>query len=335
MKRAMPRLLLIALAFAFACAPARAQNSWPTAGGGGVSGYVAMCLDGNGNAVPATTSGTCAASAINFVQQVTGTTAPVSGHIYQSGDVNSIYITSDNVDATAGGASGLNALFVQDDVTGSNASGGRNAITTTVNVKGLKAGQAGGVLNFLGIQTLSQAQVNMGGTDLTAANVRGSLFGAGINAVAAPGATNLSNVTGAEVDVKVQTGASTRKKSGISIATLGASDLVQGGSYDTALSISRQSGGVGWLHGIMFSDYNGAQPMDATGTVIGTQGSATTANGIDFSSYTFTGAPIIMPLMTPATSAAACTTGSIKWDASFIYICTSTNTWKRATLAAF
>ncbi|MDH5664748.1 MAG: hypothetical protein OEY10_00420 [Nitrosopumilus sp.] len=38
---------------------------------------------------------------------------------------------------------------------------------------------------------------------------------------------------------------------------------------------------------------------------------------------------------TPATSAEACNTGEMAWDTSYIYICTTTNTWKRATLNAF
>lgn len=37
----------------------------------------------------------------------------------------------------------------------------------------------------------------------------------------------------------------------------------------------------------------------------------------------------------PATSAEACTAGEIRFGASYIYVCTSTNTWKRATLSAF
>jgi hypothetical protein len=38
---------------------ARAQNNFPTAGGAQVEGVVAMCLDGNGNAVPQTLAGQC------------------------------------------------------------------------------------------------------------------------------------------------------------------------------------------------------------------------------------------------------------------------------------
>lgn len=38
---------------------------------------------------------------------------------------------------------------------------------------------------------------------------------------------------------------------------------------------------------------------------------------------------------TPGSSSTACAAGTISWDASFVYVCTATNTWKRATLGAF
>ena len=39
---------------------------------------------------------------------------------------------------------------------------------------------------------------------------------------------------------------------------------------------------------------------------------------------------VIMPLTTPASSSAACTAGQVAVDANYIYVCTATNTWKRA-----
>jgi len=38
---------------------------------------------------------------------------------------------------------------------------------------------------------------------------------------------------------------------------------------------------------------------------------------------------------TPATSGAAGNAGDICWDASYIYVCTATNTWERAAIAAW
>lgn len=39
--------------------------------------------------------------------------------------------------------------------------------------------------------------------------------------------------------------------------------------------------------------------------------------------------------ITPASSLAACTTGTIEADTGFIYVCTATNTWKRVALSTF
>ena len=58
-------------------------------------------------------------------------------------------------------------------------------------------------------------------------------------------------------------------------------------------------------------------------------------NGVDLTGGTYSGAPILAPLATPSSSSAVCKQGSIEWDASFVYVCIATNTWKRATLATF
>lgn len=57
--------------------------------------------------------------------------------------------------------------------------------------------------------------------------------------------------------------------------------------------------------------------------------------GMDLSRGTYSGAPVAAPLQTPASSSATGKTGSICWDTGFVYVCTSTNTWKRAALSSF
>lgn len=57
--------------------------------------------------------------------------------------------------------------------------------------------------------------------------------------------------------------------------------------------------------------------------------------GLDLTSGVFSGAPILAPLSTPASSSDACKQGAIKWDASFLYVCAAANSWKRAALSAF
>ena len=44
---------------------------------------------------------------------------------------------------------------------------------------------------------------------------------------------------------------------------------------------------------------------------------------------------IIKSLSTPASATAAGVVGSIRWDANFIYVCTSTNTWKRISISSW
>lgn len=47
------------------------------------------------------------------------------------------------------------------------------------------------------------------------------------------------------------------------------------------------------------------------------------------------GAFSISTSSTPASASAAGTAGQISWDANYIYICISTNTWKRAAVATW
>jgi hypothetical protein len=48
-----------------------------------------------------------------------------------------------------------------------------------------------------------------------------------------------------------------------------------------------------------------------------------------------TGKLNIATTVTPATASSAGTTGDIVWDASYIYVCTATNTWKRTAIATW
>jgi hypothetical protein len=43
----------------------------------------------------------------------------------------------------------------------------------------------------------------------------------------------------------------------------------------------------------------------------------------------------LVPIGTPASSAAACQQGAVESDASYFYVCTAANTWKRAALSSF
>ena len=48
-----------------------------------------------------------------------------------------------------------------------------------------------------------------------------------------------------------------------------------------------------------------------------------------------TGNLVVSTAGTPASATAAGVTGTIEWDASYIYVCTATNTWKRTAIATW
>ncbi len=47
------------------------------------------------------------------------------------------------------------------------------------------------------------------------------------------------------------------------------------------------------------------------------------------------GGDVSVPTKTPASASATGTTGTISWDADYIYICTATDTWKRVAIATW
>ena len=56
---------------------------------------------------------------------------------------------------------------------------------------------------------------------------------------------------------------------------------------------------------------------------------------IDASANSTFGGDVSVPTKTPASAAATGTTGTIAWDADYIYVCTATNTWKRTAIATW
>ena len=63
-------------------------------------------------------------------------------------------------------------------------------------------------------------------------------------------------------------------------------------------------------------------------------GTLTSMAAITAANVTLGSRPII-PTHTPASATAAGTAGEIAWDANYIYVCTATNTWKRAALSTW
>lgn len=141
--------------------------------------------------------------------------------------------------------------------------------------------------DLIGGRLAATGSGNFGGTD-TGAGALGTLFGAAFGARADTGATNLIEVAGAEFDVGINPGASARFRFGVSAVHFA---WQQGVDLDAAFEVgSALPGDLSWRYGLLFTSIHGQQPVWTNGTLIGTDGAATTViNGIDFSSYTFTG----------------------------------------------
>lgn len=160
-----------------------------------------------------------------------------------------------------------------------------DAIRTAANNPAFADGDLiGSVLN-------GQTNTPNGGTN-TGAGARGTVFGCNPGATLGIGATNYFSVSGGEIDVGIDTGASAKCRLGWSV--VGTGNLQGASIYDAAFEVS--SAGTAWKTGFMFSSLHGTAPVSAGGTLIGTDGvSVTVLHGIDFSGYTFTGSAIATP----------------------------------------
>jgi hypothetical protein len=70
----------------------------------------------------------------------------------------------------------------------------------------------------------------------------------------------------------------------------------------------------------------------STDTVSIGDGKVEAASTIQGTTITNTGDSTIIATTQSPASNAACTTGEVAWDASYVYICTATTVWKRAAL---
>ncbi len=220
-----------------------------------------------------------------IVQEPSGTSTSSAYHAYNS-------IAVDNDDADTDGLTGANIAFsVTHNFGGSNTKGARIGNYTRVNLTA-PTNSSNLAKEYVGVSGYCVALSDDGGTDLTT-GARGSIFGANFVASVAPSIPNLFGVIGGEVNILLRAGSSSQRKIGWQIVA-GADDAVQGATWDAALSISSQTGAVGWKDGIVFGNANGQFPMNSNGTILrATSGNAT--RGIDFASVTFSGTAFRSP----------------------------------------
>lgn len=140
--------------------------------------------------------------------------------------------------------------------------------------------------NYVGGTFFTQVDAGDNGTAPNMTSAQGAFFAMNPYAQAYNGATNLLELTAGEVNIGMATGSSAAYKAAWTIVD-GPNDQVSGSVYDAGLAISAQSGGqIGFVNGILFGPMNGAFPVQTTGCLICSTGSATIATGIDFSSLT-------------------------------------------------
>ena len=174
---------------------------------------------------------------------------------------------------------------------GSAAKGGREVLSGTGWLTA-PTNAANANRNYVGVQGKTLAQSGDNGTN-TGAGALGTIFGIGGAAYAYAAATNLLGIEGAEFNTFTQAGSSAKHMAGISIVGC---QSTRGAVIDAAIRIGAQAAvdvfgpHVGWKHGIVFTDENGADPFYASTTLIGTQfqTTKTVLRGIDFSQFTMT-----------------------------------------------
>lgn len=198
--------------------------------------------------------------------------------------------------------------------------------------------------------SLANASVNQGGSGTITGNnpntgYVGSLWGGNDNAWLTSAATNFYGVYGREINVMAHVNANPFAKIGLFIVK-GLADASNAFADDAAIAIGQQGQDATttpFKRGIQFGVSWSAWPFGDASTLIGavqriysTTGPAPTAlYGVDFSNIEFTtgGAPLVVPLMTPASSAATGKKGSILVDENYLHVCVDTNTWKHAALS--
>jgi len=83
-------------------------------------------------------------------------------------------------------------------------------------------------------------------------------------------------------------------------------------------------------NGLVTIEYQGAQNYDVI-VIPDISGNMV----IDSMPQTLTNKTIILSSTPPSTSSSVGVAGTITYDTNYIYMCTATNTWKRAALATF
>lgn len=207
---------------------------------------------------------------------------------------NTLGTVGDNVNTTGTLGPGADLFYLGFNVGGASMTGNRTTLVPQINVQATTNNHSSNTVFYTASAPLATANVNDNGI---MGNGQGNLFAENPYAQLRTGATFWNSIVGAEIDVGVQTGASTSYKIGMKIVQL-VDDAVSGTTEDYAFGFNNQASGTapGWTNGIVFGSQQGWWPMKSTGTMIGTLSSFAggpgyaAAYGIDFSNITFSSA---------------------------------------------
>lgn len=197
-------------------------------------------------------------------------------------------VTADDVNAAGNKFDALQVFYT---IGGTNLQGGRHGISSQLNLTAT-TNAANADRNYVGVHGQAAASVADTGTD-TGVNAKGAIFGANLIGWLKAGATNFLNVTGGEVNVIVETGASVRVKTLLQLSGH-TNDRVSGAAVDAMLWFTQQLNAAApkFSDGILFDNSAGNDfPVKTTGTIFRVSG-GTYAKGIDLSAGTFTTADI-------------------------------------------
>jgi hypothetical protein len=213
------------------------------------------------------------------VELTSGNTGSITG---TQNAFNYFRIADDALDATGGGGSKANGMFVYHTFGSSAAKGGRHAgwflATHSTATSATNTDR-----NYVGVVGQAISNEGDGGGSGTE---KGAYFGVNGYARLDASATFTTNVTGGEFNTLITSGGSSLYRSGIQIAGGGAT---RGSTHDCAIGIGNLGAATTtWLTGIKFGTMHGDEALGADSTVIHVASPTTIDRLIDASTVSFT-----------------------------------------------
>jgi hypothetical protein len=217
-------------------------------------------------------------------------------------------------------------------------SGSNATVGGTLTVNGTGTSTVSGPTNFgtasnqvyVSGDTGSNAYFQVYGTSSVSNLYMGSSAGTAIPSVFQVGGTNRFTIASTGATVSATT-ASNNTSSGA---------LVVSGGVGVAGSINAGTTGTNHSHVFTGGDLGSGSTIlvarDSNGTnqfIVGGSGVVQITNSLQLN-----GSANVLRIVnsqTPASASATGTAGTIAWDSSYIYVCTATNTWKRAALSTW